>query len=406
MSGYQQLFEVFHSISDPRGRRGREHILAEVLFGSFVAIIAGCNDAEAVSGFMEDNEEWFRQFLVLPRGVPAHDTVLRVMALVDPEELERAIRMWVEAMRTPGVVTTEGGQVAFDGKTLRGSLDRSSSRSAIHMVGAYLIENGVTLGTVKTEDKSNEITAIPDLVRALNLKGTTVTIDAMGCQTAIAHEIIEAGANYVLQVKRNQPTLETNIKETFAEALRRRRPGEAKAELQRSRQVDKGHGRVETRLCYVTHDLSGIEHAADWHGLAGLAMVARQRETLATGKVSKDIAYFIISDRKATAEQIQKTVRNHWAIETTLHWSLDVTFGEDGHRVINRAGAANLARLRRLAHSVVKGATGEGMSMARVRQRCSWRPDLLFRVLAGEVLSRPKKRRVLDPKRFKSTKTK
>lgn len=405
MSGYQRLFELFAKLSDRRGRQGRDHILAEVLFGTFVATIAGCNNAEAVAQFIEDNEAWFRKFLILPGGFPAHDMVLRALAIVDPDELERALRVWVEAMRTPGVVTTDGGQVAFDGKTLRGSLDKSSGLGAVHMVGAYLIEHGLTLGTIKVDDKSNEITAIPDLIRVLNLKGTTVTIDAMGCQTAIAHEIIEAGANYVLQVKGNQPTLEANIKDTFAEALRRRRPGEPKAELQRFTDTAKGHGRIETRTCCITRDLSHIEKAGAWQGLSGLAMVARERETLATGKVSKEIAYFIFSKAKATAEQLATTIRNHWAIETTQHWSPDVTFGEDGHRVVNRNGAANLARLRRLALAMVKTSTGEGMSMTRVRQRCGWNPDRLFSVLAGEVMSRPKKRRVLDQKRFKSLKT-
>lgn len=405
MRGYQQLYELFTSVPDRRGKKGREHILAEVLFITFVAILAGCNDAEAVVDFLERNEAWFRKIVLLPRGIPAHDMVLRALALAAPEEVERVARAWVDAMQAPGVLTTDGGQVAFDGKTLRGSLDKSSGVGAVHMVGAYLIDAGLTLGTIKVDDKSNEITAIPDLIRVLNLKGATVTIDAMGCQTAIAREIVDAGADYVLQVKGNQPKLEANIKASFAEALRRRLPGEVKPKLERHKEVDKGHGRIEQRTCVLSRDLSSIENAADWKGLSGVAMVAREVHSVTSGKVSKEIAYFILSKQTATAEDLARTIRNHWAIETTLHWSLDVTWGEDGHRIIDRNGAANLARLRRLAHGIVKNATGYGMSMARVRLVCGWNPDSLLKVLAGQVIERKRKRRVLDPKRHTSMKT-
>lgn len=405
MSGYQQLFELFSTLRDPRGRQGRDHILAEVLFITFVAVVAGNNNAEAVVDFLEDHEAWFRKLLLLPGGIPAHDMVLRALALVDPDELERVVRAWVDAMRMPGVLTSEGGHVAFDGKTLRGSLDKSSGLGAVHMVGAYLIDLGLTLGTIKVDDKSNEITAIPELIRALNLKGTTVTIDAMGCQTEIAREIVNAGAYYVLQVKGNQPTLEANIKSTFAEALRRRKPGEAKVKLERHTEVDKGHGRIEQRTLVLSRDLSGIENAADWADLSGVAMVARQVEHLTSKKITKEIAYFIVSKATATAKDLAATIRNHWHIETSLHWSLDVTFGEDAHRIIDRNGAANFARLRRLGHGMVRNATGYGMSMTRVRQVCSWNPDRLLAVLGGQVIARKRKRRVLDPNRRKPMKT-
>jgi predicted transposase YbfD/YdcC len=209
---------------------------------------------------LRNNEAWFRRFVILPGGIPAHDMVLRALALVDPDEFEAVIRAWVQSLSDLGVFTTEGGHVAIDGKALRGSLNKASGFSAVHMVGAYLIDAGLTLGTIKVDDKSNEITMIPDLIRALNFKGATVTIDAMGCQTAIAARIIDAGANYVLQVKDNQPTVQKNIDETFKELLRRRKPGEAKAEIDRYREVDKVHGHIEQRTCIVCRDLSGIEH--------------------------------------------------------------------------------------------------------------------------------------------------
>jgi hypothetical protein len=203
----------------------------------------------------------------------------------------------------------------------------------------------------------------------------------------------------------NQPKLEADIKATFAEALRRRKPGEAKVELQRYTDVDKGQGRIEQRTCVLSRDLSGIENAAPWKGLAGLAMAAREVEDLTTHKVSKEIAYFIYSGQATTARGLLTTNRNHWNMES-MHWTIDVTFGEDAHRIINRNGAANLSRIRRIAHGMVKNTTGWGMSMPRVRKRCGWNPDLILKVLAGEVIERQRKRRVLERTRNKPMKTK
>ena len=228
----------------------------------------------------------------------------------------------------------------------------------------------------------------------------------MGCQTAIAAEIIAADADYVLQVKGNQPTLQSEIEGTFEEVMRRRKPGEAKVALDRYREVDKGHGRIEQRTCIVCRDLSGITNTQAWEGLTGIALIAREVENLTTKKVSKELSYYILSNADVDARDIARTIRNHWAIESSLHWTLDVTFGEDGHRVIDRNGAANLARLRRLAQGMIKNATGYGMSMTRVRDVCGWNADNLLKVLAGEVIARPRLRRALDPKRFKSPKTK
>lgn len=237
---------------------------------------------------------------------------------------------------------------------------------------------------------------ISDLIRVLKLKGATVTSEAMGCQTAIAREIVDAGADYVPQVKGNQLKLDENIKASLAEALRRRVPGEVKPKLERHKEVDKGHGRIERRTGVLSRDLSGIENAAGWKGLSGVAIVAREVHSVTSGKVSK---------QTATAEDLARTICNHWAIETTLQWSLDVTWGEVGHRIIDRNGAANLARLRRLAHGIVKNATGYGVSMARVRLVCGWNPVSLLQVLAGQVIARKRKRRVLDPTRHKRVKT-
>lgn len=182
MSGYRRLFKRFATVRDPRARQGRDHILSEVLFLRFVAVLAGNNNAEAVLDFLEANEAWFREIVLVPDGIPAHGMLLRALALVNPDEVERVVRAWVDATRAPGVLTSEGRHAAFDGKTLRGSLDKCVGFGAMHRVGAHLIDLGLTQGTVNVDDKANKITPISELVR-VNLKGTTVTIDAMGCQT-------------------------------------------------------------------------------------------------------------------------------------------------------------------------------------------------------------------------------
>jgi len=250
-------------VTDRRGRQGREQILVEVLFVTFLAVMAGNDDAEAVCDFLDANLPWFRKFLILPRGVPAHDRGLRTLAMVKSEEIELVLRTWVTSMRAPGVRTTEGGQAAIDGKTVRGSLHKDSGLSGVHSVSPYCVEAGLTLGTTKVHDKSNEINAIPELIRVLNLKGMTPTIDALDCQKEIAKAIVEAGADYVLQVKVNDKILDANITATCDEATRRRRPHEPKAAFERFADVDKGHGRVAQRFYYIYRNINWIEKVAD-----------------------------------------------------------------------------------------------------------------------------------------------
>ena len=391
--GYAELLRLSLGVEDPRHDRGKRYQLCEVLFLIVVGLLAGCNDAEAIASFGRLRLDWFRRFLVLEHGVPSHDTILYILALVPPAEVETLVRVWTTALRQPGALTVDGGHIACDGQALRGSVDRRAGTSPVHIVSAYLTGLGVTLGSVRVDDKSNEITAIPDLIKSLDVRGATVTIDAMGCQRAIAAALREAEANYVLQVKENQPKLLEALKGEAVRQGGRRQPGAGPSQVERHRELDKGHGRLENRMCMVSHDISALECRGDWADLAGFATILRERENLVTGKKSQEISYFIFSDRGATAARIAALVRNHWGIENGLHWTLDVVWGSDGHQVRDRRAAENLAYLRRFAAGMVKQSVGERMSGKRLRDICGWDPDVALQVLRCDVISRPAARR-------------
>jgi len=387
LNGYDELYALSAQVPDWRSDLGKRHLLTDVLFIMVAALIAGAQNCEDIYFFARDGEAWFRQFLRLPHGIPHHDMYLRTLAAIRPEQFEALVRAWAVALGAPGAISVQGHQVAIDGQTLRGSLDRGSGQTAVHMVSAYLTEAGFTLGCQRVDEKTNEIIAIPALMKSLNLRGATVTIDSMGCQREIAAVAREQGAHYQLQVKENQPTLVKNIKETMAEATRRRRPGEGPApKSDRHRDVDKGHGRIETRVCVLSRDLSGIENAVGWTDLSGIASVLRERTDAISGKTSQEISYYIISDPKATARDVARLARGHWAIENGLHWTLDVVWGSDGHRLRERTAAENMARLRRFCAGMVKRSTGWGYSQRQVRLSCDRNPNQIMRVLRGDVL--------------------
>lgn len=387
LDGYRQLYRLSSQIPDWRGDRGKRHLLTEVIFITVAALISGAQNCVDIHEFGRGCEPWLRQFLRLKHGIPHHDMYLRTLAAVPPEQFESLVRAWAAALLAPGALTVDGRQVAFDGQTLRGSLDRAAGQSPAHLVTAYLTAAGFTLGSLRVDDKSNEITAIPDLMRSLNLRGATVTVDAMGCQRDIAATAREGGAHYQLQVKENQPTLLQNIKDSLMEATRRRNPGKQPATVERHREVDKGHGRIETRTSVLLRDISGIEKRADWADLSAMASVLRERTDVISGKTSREISYYILSDPKVTARGVAGVARDHWGIENGLHWSMDVTWGSDAHTIRDLNAAENIARLRRFCASMVKASTGWGMSQRRVRLACGWNPNNILRVLRGDVLA-------------------
>jgi predicted transposase YbfD/YdcC len=352
-SRFDVLLTITRDMPDPRERRGLRHPIWEVLFVALVGVLAGADGADAIEIFGIENEEWFRRRCALQHGIPSQDTFLRVLAAMDPRAFESLFRRWVDELWGE----RGGDHIAIDGKTLRGSFDRASGSNAIHSVSAYLTEHGLCLGQVRVEHKENEIVAIPELLDLIDIKGMTITIDAMGCQRAIAAKIIDRRGKYVLQVKDNHPTLNAQIGTYFADARRESRPlNDPAPKLTTHHETDAGHGRIEERTMTVSHDLSWIDDAAAWKGLAGIAHIERSRSDERTGKTSVESAHFIFSDEHATAADLHRYVRDHWAIENSLHWVLDMTFHEDQSRVRMGHAAKNFATLRRMALNLLRTA--------------------------------------------------
>lgn len=312
---YCRLYSLVGAVPDPRCPRGVRHPIADVLFVILVAVLAGAEDAEAVEDFAEQHADWFRKRCGLPYGVPSQDTYLRVLAAMEPRAFGEAFERWVAELWG----ASNDLHIAIDGKTLRRSFDRAAGQSAVHSVAAFVSERGVVLGQVAVEDKENEIVAIPRLLRLIDLQGATITIDAMGCQTAIAAAIVEEGGDYILQVKDNHPTLRRQIAGFFADARRERRPvDDPPPELHEAVETDSGHGRIEERHCYLSRDLSWIDCAAEWSGLSAIAKVERIRENKASGESSHEVAYYLVSSPDATVAKVNELIRAHWAIENSL----------------------------------------------------------------------------------------
>jgi predicted transposase YbfD/YdcC len=331
--------EVFDGLCDERSQRNQLHALPDIIFLTICAVVSGADAWTEVENFGETKLDWLRKYVPLANGIPSHDTLGRVFAMIDPLEFERCFSRWVS-----GIARTVGGEViSIDGKTLRGSHDRHSGKGAIHMVSAWANSNRIVLGQVKTSEKSNEITAIPSLLATLVLAGCLVTIDAMGCQRDIVAQIREQKADYLITVKANQPSLLQGICRSF-DLL--------KPDL-RDEEVDSGYGRVETRRCEVITDLRWIENKADWKGLAAVVRVTRTRYIKLDGSTSTDTAYLITSS-SADAKTINNAARMHWGVENSLHWVMDVVFSEDDAR--NRQGDSdhNMAIIRRIALNMIK----------------------------------------------------
>jgi predicted transposase YbfD/YdcC len=331
------MLEHFADLEDPRTRRS-PHGLMELLLTAICAVLSGADGWAGVALWGRAKLDWLRQFLPFAHGVASHDTFGRVFALLNAAVFERCFIAW---MRTV-CGAFEGLQVALDGKTVRRS--QTSGQKAIHVVSAFAQGLGLTLGQLKTAEKSNEITAIPELLEALLLKGCIVTIDAMGCQKAIAAKIIQQDCDYALLVKNNQPGLAAAIEGIFEAAAR---VGYEGVPHTRAEWIEKDHGRIETRRCIVTDDLSGLAgRQHDWPGAKILILVESSRES--KGVTSTERRYYI-SSRRADAAHLGTVVRGHWGVENGLHWSLDVVFGEDQARMRQGNAAENFSILRRIA---------------------------------------------------------
>jgi predicted transposase YbfD/YdcC len=368
------VLEYLATVPDPRKERTRLHSLKDILVLSLCAIICGADGFVAIEEFGLLKEAWLKTFLELPNGIPSHDTIGRVFALLSPKALEAVFRAWMRAV----AVLTKGEVVAIDGKTLRRSFREAGSGVFVHMVSAWATRNRVVLGQVKTEEKSNEITAIPELLGLLDLKGCIVTIDAMGCQKDIGARIVEEGADYCLTVKDNQPTLREDLVATFDAA---RTAPAVLATMDYAETSEKGHGRVEVRRCWTTGALDGVSQANQWKGLRSLALIEVDRTV--GGKTSTEQRYVISSCFGLSAAKALKTVRAHWGIENQLHWVLDVAFREDDCRVRAGNAAENFAVLRHVALNLLKKVQGTKVGIKIRRLRAGWDNAFLMQVLSA-----------------------
>ncbi len=347
------ISEHFATLSDPRDARKTGHRLVDILTITLCAVVCGADDWVAVATFGETKEAWLRTFLALPGGIPSHDTFGRVFRLLGPDELRRCFLAWVRAVvGAPGEPGERG--VAIDGKALRRSHDRAAGKGALHLVSAWATDSGLVLGQVATDAKSNEVTAIPALLKLLALEGAVVTIDAMGCQTAIAAQVVAQGADYVLALKDNQPTAHARVRLAFADADDAAGTTLPLADLAPHATVEKGHGRLERRRCLAIDDPGYLAYVDPDGAWPGLRSVVRVESTRRVGETVSAEARHYLSSLPADAARLQRVIRAHWGVENRLHWALDVAFREDDSRVRADHAPENLAIVRHLALNLLR----------------------------------------------------
>jgi predicted transposase YbfD/YdcC len=363
--------EHFAMLDDPRVDRTKRHELVDIVVIAILAVICGSDGWDDIVDFAEVRGAWLRTFLRLPGGLPSADTYRRVFSALDPNQFGRCFAGFVAELA--GHV--DGQLVCIDGKTMRRTFARERGQGPLHLVSAWVADRSVTLGQRVVDSKSNETTAIPELIAMLELGGATVTIDAAGCQRKIAAALVDKGADYVLALKGNQPLLEQEVASYFDDAL-----GSGVA-LSHHQSVDKGHGRIEIRRAWTSTDLGWMSERRRWKGLRSIVMVERERQV--GEKSSTERAYYL-SSHELAAERAGALVRGHWGIENSLHWVLDMAFDEDHSRIRDRRAAQNFALLRKLALALLKNEpVHANKSIVRKRRRATMDTDYLFLVLAA-----------------------
>lgn len=383
MNAVEMLAELAQKIEDPRVDRTRHHLLTDILTIALLSSMSEGTGWEDMALFGSTNEAWLRQFLALPNGIPSKDTFRRVISRIKPDALCGWMTEWMESL----VSTAEGRLIPIDGKALRHSFDHANQKGALHLVSAWAHENRLTLGQVAVDSKSNEITAIPRLLAMIDIQGAVVSIDAMGCQTAIAEQIIDQKGDYLLAVKDNQPTLVQACRKTF-EAYHEDSAAHPEVSAHVEAEPKKCHGRKEERHCYVSPLPEGSEIGRQWKGAKALVQVITYRDL--GDKQTNEVRYYVTS-LALCAALLASYIRGHWSIENSLHWVLDVTFREDESRIHKDHGAENVACLRRMAAGLLRQEnrrqlaqrveSKRKLSMRQKKLVAAWDKDYLLEVL-------------------------
>jgi predicted transposase YbfD/YdcC len=368
------ITEHFLTITDGRADNSA-HKLINIIMVAVCGVIAGADSWVEIEHFGHDRIDWLKTFLELPNGIPSHNTFGRVFALINPQQFQLSFASWMRSV----VTLTSGKVIAIDGKTNRRTYSKNTK--PLHLVSAFATANGVALGQVATDQKSNEITAIPELLKLLDIKGCLITTDAMGCQGDIAADIVAKGGDYLLAIKGNQGNLYKDVKKLFADHT-----------IPRDINVteDSGHGRIDKRTCEViTSPLlyDRIRHNNNWVGLHTIVKVTAERTVTNTGETHQatESRYYICSDEEPTAKRLQQAVREHWGIENNLHWVIDMAFREDESRIRTGNAPANMAALRHIALNIIRGDKDRKVGIKISRHKAGWSTDYLEKLMGIAV---------------------
>ncbi len=365
------LLTHFETLEDPRTAYLVEHPLLDIVALTICSVICGAETWEEIEAYGHSKLNWLKTFLRLPNGIPSHDTIARVFALLEPTQLQECFVSWVKSIAELSL----GEVISIDGKSARHSYNTGAGRGAIHMVSAWASENQLVLGQVKVADKSNEITAIPKLLNILDISGCIVTIDAMGAQTEIAKQIIDQGADYVLSLKGNQGTLHDDVKQLFDWACK---TDFNDIDHEAYQTIDKGHGRIEVRRYWLLDKVEHLENAERWKGLKRVGMIESERRI--DGRPPTTERRYYLTSLDGGIERFAYASRGHWGVENKLHWSLDVIFHEDDSRIRKGHAPENMTTIRKIALNLLAKESSKGSKKAK-RLKAGWDNDFLIRVL-------------------------
>ncbi len=369
----ESFLKHFENLQDPRmkNNHNKRHSLTDILVLTILAVICGAESWVDVEEFGDLKQGWLETFLSLPNGIPSHDTIGGVFARLSPETLQDSFLSWINSL----VEISNGEIIAIDGKTLRHSYGRAINRKAIHMISAWACNNKLVLGQMKVDEKSNEITAIPELLKMIDIKGCTITIDAMGTQKEIAKQIIQQEADYILALKGNQGIPHMVVEDYFQKGLKNNFLG---INFDYFEEIDKDHGRIEIRKCWMVSDLKWLYDRIFWSGLKSVGMVQSTR--IIDDKETTETRFYLISFDN-DAERFGRSVRSHWQVEA-LHWSLDVSFNEDDCTVRKGNAAENFSTIRRIALNLLKKEDSRKVGIKTKRKKCGWSNQYLLKVLS------------------------